>query len=49
MKMNTAKLTLCRCWLARLLHRREAVKTTCERAKAKRQRHHGPTTFFELP
>ncbi len=47
MNTKTLKLPFCRNWLNHLLHRKTKGET--EKPKTKRQRHHGPTTFFDMP
>jgi hypothetical protein len=49
MKTIPMKLVLCRIWLTRFLHRAEPETAAREKSKSKRTRHHGPTTFFEMP
>lgn len=47
MNAKAIRLPLCRCWLNRLLRR--SPKTAPEQRKLKRHRHHGVTSFFEMP
>lgn len=49
MNAKAVKLLFYRCWMRRLLHLDAKLENTHARRNLKRRRHHGPTSFLDMP